>query len=103
MKEKTKMITPCEFCKIYYYSEKRNRLNHFCKAQKKYVTNIDPSCDSFELTKIFWCKKNQYWIDTVACWCRKGKRAEKCITCKQVKSILHLKPKKERKFDRKIE
>lgn len=79
----------CEYCKTYHDSSVRPDVNkRFCHRLQRIVSEHGATCDDFEESGIFWCKKNGEWIDFNICANRTKKDSVFCRSCHQRKDVL---------------
>ena len=79
-KKKPAFKATCQYCKFY-------RPSHTCALSRKGVKGSSPACNDFEMTDTFWCDRNNYQIDTVACLNRQDHGYPGCIHCWQGEGI----------------
>jgi len=92
---KKKKKERCGYCITYngisgYKLGEWGIIEKLCPVLKENVTKNTEACDKFELTKYFWCVKDQGWVPVVGCINRQEKRKEGCQRCRQGKLIQYL-------------
>ena len=80
----------CQYCQIYYDSETRIGSSRFCEVLRRMRSADQKVCDEVKLTKIFWCKKSDHWIDLTACSSHQRKADTECDHCTQSHHLLEL-------------
>jgi len=79
-KEKPAFKATCKYCKFY-------RSSHICALSREKVKGSSPVCNDFEMADTFWCDRNNYQMDTVACLSRQDHDYPGCVRCWQGKGI----------------
>ena len=88
----------CQYCLTYQDCPSKYRYinaegkaiqdKRWCTKTSKYVTDVDDSCEHFERTKRFWCRRFQQWQYNMACLNSQRKRLEGCVQCTQGRTVM---------------
>jgi len=92
---KFKVDLTCKFCIYWCKKQITNGVNFRCIENGANIYSENPVCKSFKLADYFFCKKNNYYINSKACISRQRDktRAMKeiwkgCHHCKEGKKLL---------------
>lgn len=78
----------CSYCTSFANSkEKIDKDTRYCAVKNLYVSRKKKMCGEFKPIDLFWCIKNNYWLDMKTCSSRQMNAQEGCVRCSQGRII----------------